>query len=186
MDLLNINITPLNSTELDGVMELDRLSLGGVWTLEQYQRELFLNNSCFLKISFGTEIAEQVKLPSIIGLGGYRAIAKTAKISLLAIHPDYQQRGLGQLLLFTLLKQASEEGLRDARLEVRESNQPAISLYKKFGFQMVEKIPNYYTKFQENGLIFHYHYLSQPEFKRESIAWQQEINQKCQRLNVIY
>ena len=115
---------------------------------------------------------------SILGFGGWRAIANEAKITILAIHPDYQGMGLGQLLLLTLLKEASQKDLKRVRLEVRESNIIAQSLYQKFGFQVVQRLPNYYHQFQEDALMLYYGYLNQQQFKQNLVIWQQQIDRK--------
>ncbi len=188
MELLGITINLLDPKQLDEVIALDRLSLGGMWTLKQYQQELYLANSQLLAISPSTRITARdgKQLPSILGLGGWRAIANEAKITILTIHPDYQGQGLGQLLLLTLLKEASQKGLKYARLEVRVSNQAAQSLYQKFGFQIVQKLPNYYRQFQEDALMLYYGYLSQPQFKQNLAIWQQQIDSKLLKHGINY
>ena len=180
MQLSAIKIKPLEATELDEVFALDRLSLGGIWTLKKYQQELSLANSRFLAISLSnkTTACATKESPSIIGYGGLRAIANEAKITILAIHPNYQGMGLGQLLLLTLLMEASQKKLQHVRLEVRESNKIAQSLYQKFGFQIVKRLPNYYHQFHEDALVLYYGYLNQPQFKQNLIIWQQQIDCK--------
>ena len=186
MQLSAIKIKPLEAKQLNEVLELDRLSLGGIWTLKQYQRELSLANSRLLAILPWARIAarESEQLPSILGFGGWRAIANEAKITILAIHPDYQGMGLGQLLLLTLLKEASQQGLKHARLEVRESNQSAQSLYQKFGFKIVQKLPNYYHQFKEDALMLYCGYLNQPQFKQNLAIWQQQIERKLSKYGI--
>lgn len=180
VQLSAIKIKPLEAKQLDEVLELDRLVLGGIWTLKQYQRELSLANSRLLAILPSTKITtrDSPQFPSILGFGGWRAIANEAKITILAIHPDYQGMGLGQLLLLTLLKEASQKDLKRVRLEVRESNIIAQSLYQKFGFQVVQRLPNYYHQFQEDALMLYYGYLNQQQFKQNLVIWQQQIDRK--------
>jgi ribosomal protein S18 acetylase RimI-like enzyme len=47
----------------------------------------------------------------------------------------YRGRGLGSALLRAVLGQAQLEGLSRIELEVYTSNQPAITLYERFGFE---------------------------------------------------
>ena len=182
-----IKIKLLEAEQLNEVWELDRLSLGGIWTLKQYQKELSLANSRLLAILPLARITarESEQLPSILGFGGWRVIANEAKITILAIHPDYQGMGLGQLLLLTLLTEANQQGLKYARLEVRASNQSAQSLYQKFGFQIVQTLPNYYHQFQEDALMLYYGYLNQPQFKQNLAIWQQQIDRKLLKHGII-
>ncbi|WED24635.1 GNAT family N-acetyltransferase [Vibrio sp. JC009] len=49
----------------------------------------------------------------------------------MAVHPDYQGRGVGKQLLAELFRRITVPGLR---LGVHPENRAAIALYKKFGF----------------------------------------------------
>ena len=62
----------------------------------------------------------------------------------LAIANEYQGKGFGKLLLYHTLELLF--GYTNlVRLEVRTTNQRAITLYKKFGFEIVQTLHNYYT-----------------------------------------
>lgn len=74
----------------------------------------------------------------------------TAWIATLAVLPPYRYRGIGSALL-TLCE--SEVDLPRIRLSVRQSNHPAIGLYKKFGYRHVDTWPKYY-KGGDNALVF--------------------------------
>lgn len=52
----------------------------------------------------------------------------------LGVHPDWQGRGIGRLLMQTLLEAAPAMGLRRLELYVRADNPRAISLYAALGF----------------------------------------------------
>lgn len=73
-----------------------------------------------------------------------------AWIATLAVLPEYRRKGVGRALLKTCESQIS---LPRIRLCVRESNQPAIKLYQKFGYQQVE-IWNRYYRGGEHALVF--------------------------------
>ncbi len=60
------------------------------------------------------------------------------------IHPDYQRRGLGRILLRRLLALAQQRQAGMAFLEVRVSNHTAIALYQAEGFNEVGYRRNYY------------------------------------------
>ncbi len=49
------------------------------------------------------------------------------------IHPDYQRKGLGMRLVKESLRFVKQKGYQ-VKLEVHQSNLPAIELYKKVGF----------------------------------------------------
>jgi len=63
----------------------------------------------------------------------------------IAVLREYRGRGIGSALLQeTIDVLRSRYDVESVFLEVRVSNRPAISLYKKFGFQIVRRIPHYY------------------------------------------
>jgi ribosomal-protein-alanine N-acetyltransferase len=158
-----LQFQPLTAADLPDVMELDRLCFGGLWTLEGYQRELASDRSHFLLLSvthskplsggWSHHFLESEIKENFLGIGCFWEILEEAHVTLLGIHPRYQRQGLGKLLLDAMLNKARSQGLERATLEVRASNQGAISLYEKFGFKLVGKRPHYYQDNDEDALI---------------------------------
>ena len=68
----------------------------------------------------------------------------------LSVSKDYQRKGIGTDLLNSTLV----NGMQKAFLEVRPSNKPAITLYRKFGFKLLCTRKNYYTDNQEDAHLF--------------------------------
>ncbi|MFB6311463.1 MAG: ribosomal protein S18-alanine N-acetyltransferase [Salinirussus sp.] len=62
-----------------------------------------------------------------------------------AVHPDFQRRGLGRRLVRRALGVLDAEGASSVKLEVRASNEAAISLYRDLGFVHRRTIPRYYS-----------------------------------------
>ncbi|MBR8828477.1 MAG: ribosomal protein S18-alanine N-acetyltransferase [Gomphosphaeria aponina SAG 52.96 = DSM 107014] len=156
---IKITVKPLTAEQLPQVVALDNLCLGGLWSLEGYQRELASPNSTMLVLSVPTLTPPKEK---IIGLGCLWAILEEAHITILVVHPDYQGQGWGKLLLSSLLQNARERQLERATLEVREGNEVALSLYQKFGFKIAGKRRGYYEKTGEDALILWRGDLAQP------------------------
>lgn len=69
---------------------------------------------------------------------------ESARLYSLAVDPDYQGRGVGELLVSHMLNSLREMGIRRCFLEVREDNLPARRLYERLGFVSVATLPNYY------------------------------------------
>jgi ribosomal-protein-alanine N-acetyltransferase len=110
--------------------------------------------------------------PSLIGLACLWAILGEGHITMLGIHPNYQGRGLGKTLLYSLLKLAHQRQLEWATLEVRASNLVAISLYQKFGFKAAGRRRGYYQEPEEDALILWRSGLQQPEFEQDLVKWE--------------
>ena len=62
----------------------------------------------------------------------------------IAVHPNAQGEGIGRALLERVLLTLSVEGAHVVKLEVRETNDPAQSLYDDIGFEPVRRVPSYY------------------------------------------
>jgi len=74
-------------------------------------------------------------------------------INTLAVAPDCRRRGIGTLLMRQVLAETWKEGARKATLEVRASNQAALLLYERLGFQTRATRRGYYTNPDEDALI---------------------------------
>ena len=180
MTFLELKLEHLKAEQLKQVIELDNLCLGGLWTLAGYQRELASTNSSLLVISIPAMLADNcqnsgAKTEKIVGIGCLWAILEEAHITILAIHPDYQGQGLGQLLLCNLLRDAVGRKLERATLEVRPSNQVALSVYQKFGFKIAGRRKGYYQKTGEDALILWRGDLDKPEFAQDLARWLEQI-----------
>jgi ribosomal-protein-alanine N-acetyltransferase len=160
--------------QLAEIVALDRACLGGIWTLEGYQRELASPNSELVILS----VLSSPHPETIIGCGCFWAILEEAHITLLMVHPDFQGQGLGQLLLYALLKTAASRQLERATLEVKASNQAAQSLYAKFGFKLAGRRKGYYQTRGEDALILWRGGLHHPEFSRALADWEPPIRQR--------
>ena len=62
----------------------------------------------------------------------------------IAVHPKAQGRGVGRALLRRVLLSMTVGGANVVKLEVRESNDVAQSLYDDVGFERVRRVPGYY------------------------------------------
>ncbi|WP_051347274.1 ribosomal protein S18-alanine N-acetyltransferase [Thiomicrorhabdus chilensis] len=67
-----------------------------------------------------------------------------AHILNLCVAPKYQKQGVARMALHSLQSKLKESGFTLLLLEVRVSNQPAISLYESFGFNRDGVRVNYY------------------------------------------
>ena len=90
------------------------------------------------------------------GVVGYimaRISGEEGEILNLAVLPRDRRQGIARRLLATGLEALLTEGVREAYLEVRESNEPAITLYRSAGFRPVGLRPDYYRNPPEDALV---------------------------------
>ncbi|MBE6571912.1 MAG: ribosomal-protein-alanine N-acetyltransferase [Ruminococcaceae bacterium] len=89
----------------------------------------------------------------ICGYIGLYIIADECDIANVAVVPEFRNRGIAKNLIAYATEYAREKSVGKMMLEVRASNTPAISLYKKFGFEEVGIRKNYYTQPKEDALL---------------------------------
>lgn len=90
---------------------------------------------------------------SLLGYGGFWRVVDEGHICTLAVRPAWRGRGLGELLLLSLIERAIREGADVMTLEVRVSNVVAQRLYAKYGFERVGQRKNYYAEDHEDAWI---------------------------------
>lgn len=74
-------------------------------------------------------------------------------IANLAVSRSFRRQGLAARLLKDTLQAARSAGLLKAVLDVRESNYKAIRLYLNFGFRIVAKKSDYYSRPPEDAFV---------------------------------
>jgi len=80
------------------------------------------------------------------------AAADEFQIIAIGSHPDRRRAGLARLLLGHLVEEARARRVRLIVLEVRRSNEPALALYRSFGFQLARVRRDYYQRPCEDAL----------------------------------
>lgn len=83
----------------------------------------------------------------VVGFCILQKVLDEANLLLMAIDPNFQQRGLGLQLLEQSIKGLGSQ-CNMVFLEVRQSNTAAIKLYEKIGFAQMDLRKNYYPTAQ--------------------------------------
>ena len=60
------------------------------------------------------------------------------------VAPAYRRKGIAQKLLLEVEALLRMRGIKECRLEVRENNVAALSLYQKLGYRKIGKLEKYY------------------------------------------
>lgn len=165
MKLFELKIQSLSHQHLPAILQLDKICFGGLWSKEAYEREMDSPNSHFLGI-FSPETGEK-----LLAMGCFWSILEEAHITILAVNPQHHRQGMGAALLYSLIKTARDRGLERATLEVRASNQAAISLYQKFGFKTAGRRRRYYQDNGEDALILWLGGVHRPDFVETLANW---------------
>ena len=106
-------------------------------------------------------------LASIVGFAGLWLMVDEAHVTTIALHPDYRGRGLGELLLVSLIDISYDIGAKWVTLEVRISNYTAQNLYRKYGFREAGLRHRYYSDNQEDALIMWTDEINSPSYRQK-------------------
>ncbi|MBN1135631.1 MAG: ribosomal protein S18-alanine N-acetyltransferase [Anaerolineae bacterium] len=148
-------------SDLGDVMAIERLSFSSPWSEQAYRFEIEKNkNSLMLVVrpAFPLSLWDRIRgragvSSPVLGYAGLWLLVDEAHISTIAVHPRWRGRGLGELLLLSLLEQAARRGMQRATLEVRVSNEAAQGLYHKLGFETAGRQKRYYSDNNEDAFI---------------------------------
>ena len=134
---MNLKIIELGMTHINECLELDQKSLKGLWTKSQWERELTDSKRICLGII-------DLKTKQILGLCSSWLVLDELHITIIAVHPIHQRKGLGKFLLSELIKRSRSLRTKQIHLEVKETNEPAKALYKSMGFKTTANRSNFY------------------------------------------
>jgi len=84
---------------------------------------------------------------------GFFGLIKKGHVVSIAVMPKHRRKGIGCMLMKEAMKNMEKYNAKECFLEVRVSNQPAINLYKKLGFQIVKTITHYYMDGEDAYLM---------------------------------
>ena len=83
---------------------------------------------------------------------GVKLNDEIAKILMISVSNLYQNRGIGSKLLTTFLSEIILHNIKKVELEVKKTNLKGINFYKRFGFEIVEIIKEFYEN-RDDALI---------------------------------
>lgn len=133
-------VRPAERADLLDVLQIERASFPDPWPYAAFESSL--DEAAFLVACAdddGIEILGYV-VASLVPNHG-RAIGHVRD---LAVRARARERGVGRLLLDSGLARLRTKGAAVVKLEVRESNTPALSLYRDLGFAPARRLPRYY------------------------------------------
>ena len=105
------------------------------------------------RVIFRNRVAPPSGKQYITGFAGFWIMAGEAHIINFAVRQSYRRRGIGGLLLISLLDLARELHSLLLTLAVRASNSAAQSLYRKYGFPETGLRRGYYSDDKEDAVI---------------------------------
>ena len=142
-------------TDDKGIFEVEQDSFSIPWSLQAVQRELESERALYY-------VLEQEDGTSV-GYAGLWQVLDEGQITNIALRKEFRHQGYGELLVRVLMEAAWEAGCTEIFLEVRISNQVAIHLYRKLGYEVLSVRKHYYSDPVEDAYVM--------DCKKEAYPW---------------
>lgn len=140
----NIIVRPMTIEDVEEASKIEAMVFSMPWKADDFA-EMILADYAYYFVATNSD--------RVVGIIGLRNLAGEGEITNVAVSPDYRRYGIGRKMLKRVLDQASQLGVKDITLEVRASNEPAISLYTSEGFVTEGVRKGFYEKPVEDALI---------------------------------
>lgn len=137
----------MREEDLPEVIAIEKQCFSNPWGKDTFRGEI--QNRA---ISFPM-VAVHRQERKIVGYIIFWLIGDEAQINNVAVHPDYQGQGYGEMIMKYALDQLRSFGTHFVTLEVRVSNTRAFNLYKKLGFAVLGVRKEYYSNPTEDACV---------------------------------
>lgn len=132
-------------SDVRDVLRIEEQAFSTTWPANAFYQELHDNKLAHYYVG---RVGEH-----LVSYGGIWVILEDSHITTIAVHPQYRGRRYGEIMLMRLLDEAIARGASWMTLEVRESNDVAQALYRKYGFTTVSTRRGYYSDNNESALV---------------------------------
>ena len=133
---MEITLRRVQQKDLRRIHEIEKLSFKYPYSLNYIKLLLILSPELFYVAEVDNEIVGYV-----VGLIEYGNIGHIISI---AVHPKWRRKGIGSKLLMKIEEEFKRRNIKIFVLEVEVNNKPAISLYEKHGYRIIDVIKRYY------------------------------------------
>jgi [ribosomal protein S18]-alanine N-acetyltransferase len=144
--VLSLSLDRMRPEDLDEVLGIERASFSMPWSRGAFLYEMQQNRvaRCWVAREATGRVAGYLCLWEV---------ADEVHITNVAVRPELRRRGIARSLLGSVLDDARGRRFKIVVLEVRPSNQHAVSLYESFGFRVVGRRRGYYYDTGEDALV---------------------------------
>lgn len=152
---LTITVREMTTADVAAVAELETRAFDDPWPPAAFFEELALPGRHY-------SVVEESR--HVVAYGGVMHVEEDAHIMTIAVDPPVANRRIGTRLMLALVEGAVARGARNLTLEVRVSNEPALALYRRFGFAAAGLRPRYYP--DEDALVMWAIDVDGPDYER--------------------
>jgi [ribosomal protein S18]-alanine N-acetyltransferase len=144
MTAVALRLRRLDLSDLDAIELIETRAYSTPWSRSMFASELAKPASICIGAFEGDEL---------VGYVINSRYVDAWHVMNVAVDPDRRRRGVASALLESLFEQTRDDERRGYTLEVRISNEGAIRLYERLGFEPRGVRRGYYTDNREDALI---------------------------------
>lgn len=141
---MNFEITRADLRLFRDIVKIENACFEKPWSENLLKSQLESKNSVTFLCHAGGEAAGFITLTKAFD---------ELQIDILAVLPKFRRMGIADRLFKAVYEFSENNGINSLTLEVRSSNIPAISLYKKHGFRQVGLRKKYYGGIEDAVLM---------------------------------
>ncbi len=151
--MIGFEVREFRPDDLDAVVLINKVCLPENYSPSFFMDHHYENPRIFLVAVVGREIVGYSMCRMEFGVSTLKtAFARKGHVISIAVMPGQRGKGIGLALMEASLQKVKAEGASEMYLEVRVSNNPAVQLYKKLGFE-ASRISEGYYRDGENAYI---------------------------------
>lgn len=150
-------IRRMTMEDIPSVVAIETQCFSLPWSEKSFEDSLSREDTIFLvceENDGGDDIQTAGDTASrVTGYVGLYVSFDEASVTNVAVSPEYRKKGYGEALVAAAKLEAKAAGAESIFLEVRVSNTPAVSLYKKYGFEELGIRKKFYEHPVEDAII---------------------------------
>lgn len=138
-------VTPMRRRHLRSVLRIEAQQPHPGWSVGLFLSEIGQRDArTYLVARQGS---------TVVGFIGVLYAGDDGHITTLAVDERCRRQAIASRLLLVATRRAVERGAANLTLEVRASNEPALALYRRFGFAPVGVRKGYYADGDEDAIV---------------------------------
>jgi [ribosomal protein S18]-alanine N-acetyltransferase len=140
-----LRLEKLKRRDLRHVLRIESAVFPEPWSPQVFNSELALRKGRLYRAAWdGEEMA---------GYIGFMIVDDEAHMTTIATAPAFQRAGVATTMIIDCVHTLRRDGVKHLSLEVASNNEPAQSLYRRFGFAPVSVRKNYYPVTGQDALV---------------------------------
>ena len=142
---MEVKYFELTYEDIEKISRMEKAYFGQPWSEASIAHYAETGNNVFVVAKAGGEV---------IGYAAVMCVLDEGNLVSIAVEEGYREMGIASELLDIAYNMSQERGVTSINLEVRESNEAAICLYEKEGFERIGLRKNFYSNPKEDAVLY--------------------------------